>query len=124
MNFDYERLQVENARLRDEIAALKRDRDEWWQLASVRGKERDECLVWMSNVPVDAINRIYISAGPDEDGVAWDAVAVWLESVAYTNVLKLRARHGETYNPAHYAPGKTRTAGELAGLVLGSNPGE
>jgi len=40
-----------------------------------------------------------------------------LEVLAQQNIDKLRRRHGETYNPAHYGPGKTRTAAELAGLV-------
>ena len=53
---------------------------------------------------------------------ACDVLGVSLEYVAACNVTKLRQRHGETYNPAHYASGKTRTAAELAGLVLGSNP--
>ncbi len=44
-------------------------------------------------------------------------LGVSLEAVAKLNIDKLRQRHGETYNPAHYAPGKTRTAVELAGLV-------
>lgn len=34
---------------------------------------------------------------------ACDQLGVTLESVAEANVAKLRSRHGESYNPAHYA---------------------